>query len=132
MISAEATAYADQSTTEWRPAQSLSIAVDHSPAAATVIMLDGELDSSTTVQLGEALSNAIRPGASVILDLNGLRFMGSAGLAVLLAATEQAGQTGATLRLILAPDNLVVGRPLMLTGLASVLSIVPDLPSALR
>ena len=54
----------------------------------------GELDAFSAPKLRSALREARAAGEALVLDLRGLRFMDSSGLAVILAAHEHAAQEG--------------------------------------
>lgn len=116
---------------DWLGSDALHISVDHPRQGSTVVVLDGELDSSTRHQLDAVLAAEMRRDLRVVVDLGGLSFMGSAGMSALLEAAELADRAGAALRLVVADDNRVVGRPLALTGLSAALPVVPDLAAAL-
>lgn len=116
---------------DWLGSDALHISVDRPRDHVTVVVLDGELDSSTRHQLDATLADEVHADVRVVIDLGGLSFMGSAGMSALLEAAELADRSGAALRLVVADDNRVVGRPLALTGLAGALPIVPDLATAL-
>lgn len=115
----------------WPVGDALRIAIDRPRASVTVVGLDGELDSSTCGRLDAVLAEVLLPSMLVVIDLDDLTFVGSVGLSALIAATERADRTGAALRLVVAADNRVVGRPLEVTGLRTTLPIVGDLAAAM-
>lgn len=72
----------------------MTVNVNETPGAA-VISVAGELDISTAPELRDAISTAIGNGArQVVVDLDGLRFMDSAGLNVFVGAVRQLGSDG--------------------------------------
>jgi anti-anti-sigma factor len=88
------------------------------PTGAQVVVLSGELDSANVASLQERLASI--PSQSpqrLIFDLTGLRFMDSAGIAVLIGAATNAG--GVSLR----NPSPVIRRVLQATGLSNVFSI---------
>jgi anti-sigma B factor antagonist len=88
------------------------------PAGAQVVMLEGELDSSTAASLRERVESIPpQPAQPLIFDLTGLRFMDSAGIAVLIGATARAGSVS------LRNPSPIIRRVLQATGLSSVFSI---------
>ena len=90
------------------------------PSGAPVIAVSGELDMSNASRLEEAVDAAVAAGPEkLVFDLSGLRFMDSAGIAVLLRA---AGKVAA---IELREPSPPVRRVLELTGLESVLSVGP-------
>jgi anti-anti-sigma factor len=98
------------------PAVQIEMHLD--PTGAQVVVLSGELDSSNAASLQERVTS-IPPQfpQRLIFDLTGLRFMDSAGIAVLIGATANAG--GVSLR----NPSPVIRRVLEATGLSSVFSI---------
>jgi anti-anti-sigma factor len=52
------------------------------------LRLDGELDLATAPDLTSALEPHVRAGGDIILDVSGLRFMGSSGVQVLIKALQ--------------------------------------------
>lgn len=98
--------------------------------AVTVVRLAGELDMQTVQAAALELDRAIenRP-AGLVVDLTRLTFLASAGLAMLAAVSEKAGQASVALRL--AADNRVVLRPLEITGLDAGFEIRGSVDAAL-
>lgn len=97
---------------------------------SVVVQAGGELDMLTAPRLSAQLDQAeaiVVPPAPVVLDLTGLTFLGSAGLAVLLAHHERCARLGSTLQIRAA--SRVVTRPLAMTALDRVLNLVPELAS---
>jgi anti-sigma B factor antagonist len=100
-----------------RPAE---VAIDArlDPAGSALVTVSGDLDISNAGTLEQAVASitAERP-ERVVFDLSGLRFMDSAGIAVLL---DCAGKVN-TVRL--RDPSPAVRRVVELTGLTDVLSI---------
>lgn len=104
------------------PVTSLAVTVQSGADGVSVIRAVGEVDQLTAPELGEALTGAFQgSAAAVLLDLMGITFMGSAGLAVLVEAAGQAQKVSRQLMLI--ADSPPVLRPLSLTGLDTVLTV---------
>ena len=100
---------------------------------SVVVQVGGELDMLTAPRLSAQLDQAeaiVVPPAPVVLDLSGLTFLGSAGLAVLLAHHERCAALGSTLRI--RANNSVVTRPLAMTALDRVLNVVPEMAGSAR
>lgn len=74
--------------------------------AVTVIILDGELDSTTAPGVHEQLGDLVPAGSQVLIDLSKTSYMSSAGLRVLLLLYRQAKSNGARLGLACAPDDM--------------------------
>ncbi|WP_281245442.1 STAS domain-containing protein [Geodermatophilus ruber] len=89
----------------------------------------GEVDSSSAPALRAALGDVLVAGVTqVIVDLDGVTFLDSAGLCVLAGAHRQATELGLRLR-ILASGRPVI-RPLQLTGLWELLDVEQVEPSS--
>ena len=100
---------------------------------SVVVQAGGELDMSTAPRLSAQLDRAeaiVVPPAPVVLDLTGLTFMGSAGLAVLLSHHERCAALGSSLQI--RANTPVVTRPLTVTALDRVLNLVPELAGSTR
>jgi anti-sigma B factor antagonist len=66
-----------------------------------IITAAGELDSSSSPQLGRAIGEAIDAGnVDLLLDLNRVTFLDSTGLGVLLNALRSLRRAGGRLRLV--------------------------------
>jgi anti-anti-sigma factor len=89
-------------------------------SGAPVIAVSGELDMSNSARLEAAVESAVAGGPErLVFDLSGLRFMDSAGIAVLLGA---AGRVGT---IEVRDPSPPVRRVVELTGLEGVLSVTP-------
>ena len=89
-------------------------------SGAPVIAVSGELDMSNADRLEETVAAAVANSPErLIFDLGGLRFMDSAGIAVLLRAASRVAV------IELRGPTPPVRRVLELTGLESVLSVAP-------
>jgi anti-sigma B factor antagonist len=101
------------------PTAEANIAVSTDATGAPLITVSGELDVSNADELKEAVTAAIaRNSERVVFDLRELQFMDSAGIAVLLFASERAS-------VVLREPSQVVRRVVELTGLDQVLAIEP-------
>jgi anti-sigma B factor antagonist len=90
------------------------------PTGAQVVVLSGELDSSNAALLKERVASIpSQPARRLIFDLTGLRFMDSAGIAVLIDAAAKASSVS------LHNPSPIVRRVLEITGLSNVFSIEP-------
>ena len=115
--------------TSLTPADDLvSIAVSDSPSAVRLTVA-GEVDSSSAPAVRDAVDAALDGGArQLVLDLDGVTFLDSAGLCVLAGAHRRAVQDGVTLR-VLASGRAVI-RPLQITGLWELLAVEQVEPGA--
>jgi len=55
----------------------------------TVIEISGDIDSTTAPQAQEQILPLVQPGSKVLLDMNGVEYMSSAGLRMLLSTYRQ-------------------------------------------
>lgn len=89
------------------------------------IQVRGELDLSTSAELGEALEREIAAGRSVLVDLSGVTFIDSTGLNTLIRAFRSSEANGAAL-MVSSDLPAQVSRVFEITGLAAVLPIASD------
>ena len=103
----------------------------HDSDGVRVLAVHGELDVSTAATLREALIEAIdeHPGGRVVVDLEGVDFVDSAGLGVLLGGRDRARGADGDLVLVATGRNVV--KALELTGLTRVFEIHPSRAAAL-
>ncbi|RJQ70164.1 anti-sigma factor antagonist [Pseudonocardiaceae bacterium YIM PH 21723] len=97
-----------------------------------VVTVAGEVDLTTVPELHEELLAAetrAEPGSPVILDLRGVTFLGSAGLAVLVQHHRRCADAGRQLRIV--ADQHVVRRPLAVTDLDRLLFLTSNLDDAM-
>jgi len=99
--------------------------------SAPVVAVHGELDLDSAQELRNALVETIdeHPGLTVIVDLEGVEFIDSAGLGVLLGGRERAQSRNGDLVLVATGRSVV--RVLELTGLTRVFEIHASRVSAL-
>jgi anti-sigma B factor antagonist len=93
-----------------------------------VLRASGEIDILSASSLRETLLAAVREVPSVVLDLSGVSFLGSSGLAVLVEARDQAERAGHELRLM--RPSRIASRALEATGLLELFEVSDDLASA--
>jgi len=87
-----------------------------------VLALHGELDALSAPELAGTLEDVLaQPYARVMLDLNGLRFVDSAGVSVLIKAKQAAASNGQVLVLRRPTEQLE--RVFALVGLADWLAV---------
>ena len=94
-----------------------------------VLAVEGELDTLTAPELETALTGLlVGDEARLVVDLSGVTFLASSGLAVLIHAAHRAGETGRALHLVVS--GRAVRRPLEVTGSAQLFTLHPDLDTA--
>ncbi len=95
-----------------------------------VVVLEGEIDLSTSPVFKETVYRVIESGKKdVVIDLNGLEFMDSTGLGVLVAALKKTSMEGGSIRLICNKRNIL--KVFTITGLDKVFSIYDNLQRCL-
>ena len=101
------------------------------PATNTVVVrVAGDLDLMTATVFHDQVWPVLgENGATVVLDLSGVGFLGSAGLAELVGANDRTALSGG--RLVLVASSRTVLRPLEITGLNALFRIEESLDSAL-
>ena len=104
------------------------------PRPGTVLLeVDGEIDTATAPRLqaglDEALDAAHAEGSRVVVDLTGVTFLASSGLAVLIGGARRVTALGGRLRLVAASRS--VTRPLQVTGADALFDTFDDVASAL-
>jgi anti-sigma B factor antagonist len=86
-----------------------------------VVVLSGELDVTEAASVAASLSEVATSGRDVIVDLGGLEYIDSSGLAALVLARQQARRSGCDL-LLAAPRQQVL-RMLAITRLIDVFAV---------
>jgi anti-sigma B factor antagonist len=103
------------------------------PAAQQVVItVGGEVDMLTSPQLRSLVLDQFEPGAGVelvVLDLDGVTFLGTSGLAVLIEVREAAHAAGVELRLACTARRVL--RPLTIAGLIPLFDIHDTIDGAL-
>lgn len=98
--------------------------------AVTLVVLDGELDLSVGPQLDAVVDEVLADGRRLLLvDLCALRFCDSSGLGALLRANRVVSEAGGSL--VVAGASGAVQRLLVLTSMAQLLRIEPEVQPAL-
>ena len=93
-----------------------------------VVAASGVLDMLTSPQLEETLTAALRQNPSaIIVDLTDIDFLASAGIGVLVAARDLAGDG---VRFAVVASGPATSRPLKLVGLAELIGLYPSLDEA--
>lgn len=96
-----------------------------------VLTCVGDLDLHCADELRRAIGSATRSGAlKIVVDVSGTDLVDSTTLGVLLHAKKACSDVGSTLVIAGAPR--LVARSIALTGLDRVLTLAPDVASAIR
>ncbi|MDT7712278.1 MAG: anti-sigma factor antagonist [Pseudonocardiales bacterium] len=102
---------------------------EHGPYAR-VVTVGGEIDALTAPELGALLTAQLAVASLVVVDLERVRFLGSAGLSVLLAANELATRENRYLWLAF-PRRGMANRALEVTGLGERFNVAETVAAAL-
>lgn len=95
-----------------------------------VLSVSGSIDMLTAHALFGAVEAALgEQPVGLIVDLTDVEFLASAGLSVLVAAGDAAGDA---VRFAVVAHGAVTERPLRLTGLTEIIDVQPTLAEALR
>jgi anti-sigma B factor antagonist len=95
-----------------------------------LVVLRGDLDLEGAPSLRDALLPVVDDGARIVVDLQAVEFLDSAGLGILIGGRKRARAAGGDLELICS--NRAVLRPIEITGLDRSFTIHPDREVALR
>jgi anti-anti-sigma factor len=107
-----------------------SITVDHRPSGLKLVHIRGDLDSMGTQMVEEPLSAAIVDRTSkVLIDLEKVGFISSAGMAMLLVKGKMLRRAGGNLYLTSATDR--VNEVLSLAGFNELFNVYSTLDDAL-
>lgn len=107
----------------------LRLTVEHPVPRVCVVRPVGEIDMLTAPALAKALRDVLTPPCHVVvLDLDGIDFLGSSGLAALVEARQLAGKTAEVV--LAGAKRPVVARGLQLSKLDQVFSWYPSVGEA--
>jgi anti-sigma B factor antagonist len=95
-----------------------------------VMHVVGEIDTLTAPVLRDRVNEQLADVSLLVLDLSDVTFLGSAGLAVLVAAKDEAAQRKC--RLLLVLGSRIVSRALEATGLLGLFEVADGVPQALK
>ncbi|MGH4011099.1 MAG: STAS domain-containing protein [Pseudonocardiaceae bacterium] len=101
----------------------------HGPDVRVVTVV-GEVDASTAPELASSLAEQLAAARVVVVDLDGVRFLGSAGLSALFEASELAAREDCELRLVC--NSRIANRALEATELKERFTFADNVPDALK
>jgi anti-anti-sigma factor len=110
----------------------LSVEVQRLDPATVVVRVAGELDTLTAPAVEARLTTLqadLVASAVLIVDLSGVTFMSSAGLALLIGNHERCADRGNRLHVVTS-NNRSVLRPVRVTGLDTVLNLADTVAQA--
>ena len=102
---------------------------EHGPDAR-VVTVTGEIDTLTAPRLASFLNMQLSAARVVVVDLDGVEFLGSAGLSALFEANELASREDRALRLVC--HSRIANRALEATELREQFIFADTVPDALK
>ncbi|MDQ3764263.1 MAG: STAS domain-containing protein [Actinomycetota bacterium] len=112
------------------PAGTLGLQVAEHDPDARVVTVVGEIDTLTAPELAAFLTAQLTVTQRVVVHLDGVRFLGSAGLSVLFEVNELATREDRDLRLVC--NSRTANLALETTGLRDRLTFADSVPDALN
>jgi anti-sigma B factor antagonist len=109
----------------------LGTALNRPRPGVAVLTVDGEVDTLTAPPLEDAVGDLLSDPAdtTLVVDLSGVTFLASSGLAVLIRGAHRAGERDQRLRLV--AGGRAVRRPLEVTGSDQLFDMFDSLSAAL-
>ena len=100
--------------------------------SVVVVTVSGEINLTTAPEVLQAVmvGTGEADGRLCVVDLTGVSFLGSPGLAMLVTASQQTSSLGGELRIVIDPDQPII-RPAQITGLIDILALYGSVDEAL-
>ena len=117
--------------TTTRPPCGITLQVRAPRSGAAVVAVAGEMDEVEAELLEHAVGELAAPVELVVIDLTGVAFFGSRGLAALVIAQDTAQRRGVRVHVATGEGNRRVVRPLQITGVDSVVPVFATVAEAL-
>lgn len=96
-----------------------------------VLRVEGEIDLATVDVLRVGLADAVAQSVPlVVVDIEAVAFLGSAGLSALISAQQQAAESGCRLVVVVSPARPAM-RTIQVTGLTELLSVTESVELAI-
>ena len=106
----------------------LTVRIQDAPDGTSIVAIAGELDLSTIPRVQGPLLEQITQRPAVLIDLSGLSFIDSSGMAILIQALR--GANGTRVRILVASDSQV-GRVFSIAGVSDALPVFTERALAL-
>ncbi|TWE22707.1 anti-anti-sigma factor [Prauserella muralis] len=121
----------DIRTTQQAPVDNHGMRIDSEAGDSGVVLAHvvGEVDLLSAPRLREWVQQQVTPPGALVLDLDRVGFLGSAGLSVLAELAEQSSQRQLTWAIV--ATSRVVLRPLEVTGLVDQMPVFSSVSDAL-
>lgn len=111
------------------PTALATVVVDRLTPDVVVLHVAGELDTTSSGSLTSPLeTHAVQGQRAVVVDLAGVRFLGSAGLEALVLGQQRASKAG--VEFVVVASTRAALRPIEATGLDAVFTIVRSVDEA--
>jgi anti-sigma B factor antagonist len=107
----------------------ISIQLEQPTPGTTLLRVDGEVDMLTSPTLRRAISDQLATDR-LIIDLDGVEFLGTSGLAALVEARAEALERQVELWLVCSTRHVL--RPLEIAGLVKLFQITDSVSRALE
>jgi anti-sigma B factor antagonist len=112
-----------------QPAVLASVSVESAEQGLVVLHVSGELDTTSAQELALPLQDQLtEANKTVVVDLGGVRFLGSAGLEALVVGQQRAAEVG--IAFVVVASSRAALRPIEATGLDAVFTIVSTVEEA--
>jgi anti-sigma B factor antagonist len=115
-----------------RPAEWRIRIASHNVEDALVLRVVGRIELGSASRLHDAIGANLElpaPGP-IVVDLEGVTFLGTVGLAMLTELATETARSGRQLRIVVAANSLV-SMPLELSGVDTRLTLYPSVEAAL-
>jgi anti-sigma B factor antagonist len=113
------------------PTALASVVVDRIAPDVVVLHVSGELDTTSSSELTSPLDDHVVPDQrAVVVDLAGVKFLGSAGLEALVLGQQRASR--ASVEFVVVASTRAALRPIEATGLDSVFTILGSVDEAVE
>ena len=110
----------------------IAVSEEKGNVPVTILHVSGDLDSKTYQELEAKAGDLIGGGANnILLDLSGVKFMGSAGLRAMHAISNKLKNTGGGKLKLLNPSD-AVSRVMFTLGFDKYFDIQSDLNAAIK
>jgi anti-sigma B factor antagonist len=113
------------------PTALATVDVDRISQDVVVLHVSGELDTTSSGSLtGPLDTHVVKGQRAIVVDLGGVRFLGSAGLEALVLGQQRAAKAGVEFVVVAAARAAL--RPIEATGLDAVFTIVGSVDEAAK
>ncbi|WP_028926029.1 STAS domain-containing protein [Pseudonocardia acaciae] len=108
----------------------ISIQIEEPMPGTSLLRVAGEVDMLTSPMLRDGVADALAlEPRLLVIELDGIEFLGTSGLAALFEARDEASRRGCELRLVCSSRRVL--RPLEIAGLIDLFKIAESVPGAL-